>query len=40
MKKTLFFTVLALTAYSDLLEHQMRKHLNRSVEHLNTYPQV
>ena len=27
-------------AYSDLLEHQMRKHLNRSVEHLNTYPQV
>ena len=28
------------TAYSDLLEHQMRKHLNRSVEHLNTYPQV
>ena len=27
-------------AYSDLLEQQMRKHLNRSVEHLNTYPQA
>ncbi len=27
-------------AYSDLLEHPMRKHLNRSVEYLNTFPQI
>jgi hypothetical protein len=27
-------------AYSDLLEHLMRKHLNRSVEYLNTFPQI
>jgi len=27
-------------AYSDLLEQQMRKHLNRNVEYLNTFPQI
>ena len=39
MASALVFDQQENSAYSDALEHRMRKHLNRSVEYLNSFPQ-